>query len=84
MRIKRQYYDVNGTMAFTFVLYKRDLDHIDKNYPRLLDVAGNSDNSVNVLHALILIAEKIERNDGRQASETKTASSVQGVPVSPA
>lgn len=72
MRIKHQYYAVNGTLAITCVLYKREMDFIENLDHRLLDVAGGV-NIVNALHALILIAERIEQRDEQLRVTQKSA-----------
>lgn len=82
MRVKSQFYSTNGTLAVVTVLYKNDLDFINKRWPRLLDAVANEQNSVNRLHGLILIAEKLERRDEEirtHNAQTRPQTQVHGV-----
>lgn len=61
MRIKRKYYDSTNSYAYTVVLFSRDIHEIGSQDKKLFAISQQSEELVDVLHALLLIAKNQEQ-----------------------
>lgn len=74
MRAKSHYYDTSKTLVVSVVLYKSDLDELqtDIGGSRLMELAiGENHELVNRLHALIMIANRLERFYAKSSSKAR-------------
>lgn len=71
MRLKRKYYDSTNSYAYTVVLFARDIREIVTLDKRLFAVSQQSEDPVDVLHALLLIAKNQEERSRAEETSIK-------------
>lgn len=73
MKIKRHYYPTSDSMVFSLVLFNKDVKEIQNSESKVYQVARESTNVVDALHALILVAKKIEAREEAFRKEQNSA-----------